>query len=75
MLKRHAQLYCDHVSSHRLFKEPMGSDRTRHTEIRHKNIQQLVDQNRLSVSWTQVIIYIYRCCRLDTIFLYLVGHP
>lgn len=44
-------LYCDNQAAHRLAKDPISSDRTKHIEIRHRKIQEFVDQSRMNVDW------------------------
>lgn len=44
-------LYCDNQSAQRLAKDPIASDRTKHIEMRHRKIQELVDKDRVCVDW------------------------
>lgn len=45
------QLYCDNQAAQRLAKDPIASDRTKHIELRHRKIQELVDQDKMGVDW------------------------
>lgn len=44
-------LYCDNNSTVALAKDPISSDRTKHIEVRHRKVQELVDTNDVEVKW------------------------
>ena len=45
------ELKCDNQSAELVARNPIASDRTRHIEIRHRKVQELVEQKRMTVSW------------------------
>lgn len=44
-------LLCDNNSTVTLAKDPIASDRTKHIEVRHRKVQQLVETKEVEVIW------------------------
>ena len=44
-------LLCDNQASERLAKNPIASDRTKHIEIKHRKIQEMVEHGKMEVEW------------------------
>jgi hypothetical protein len=44
-------VYCDNQTTVGLAKDPIASDRTKHIEIKHRKIQDLVEKGALRVQW------------------------
>jgi hypothetical protein len=44
-------LYCDNSSTVTLAKDPISSDRTKHIEVRHRKVQELVESKEVEVTW------------------------
>jgi hypothetical protein len=45
------QLICDNKSTVTLAKDPISSDRTKHIEVRHRKVQELVESKEIKVTW------------------------
>ena len=52
------QLYCDNSAATRLARDPIASDRTKHIEIRHRKIQELVEEGKMKVDWVSTKLQI-----------------
>jgi hypothetical protein len=48
---RTTQLICDNKSTVTLAKDPISSDRTKHIEVRHRKVQELVESKEIEVTW------------------------
>jgi hypothetical protein len=44
-------LFCDNNSTVFLATDPIASDRTKHIEVRHRKVQELVEQKEIQVNW------------------------
>jgi hypothetical protein len=44
-------LLCDNNSTVTLAKDPIASDRTKHIEVRHRKVQELVESKEVEVKW------------------------
>jgi hypothetical protein len=44
-------LYCDNEATTKLAKDPIASDRTKHIEIRHRKIQEFVEEGVMHIDW------------------------
>jgi hypothetical protein len=45
------QLLCDNKSTITLAKDPISSDRTKHIEVRHRKVQELVESREIEITW------------------------
>jgi hypothetical protein len=46
-----APLHCDNNSTVTLAKDPISSDRTKHIEVRHRRVQELVESKEIEIHW------------------------
>jgi hypothetical protein len=44
-------LYCDNEATVKLAKDPIASDRTKHIEIRHRKIQEFIEEGVMRIDW------------------------
>jgi hypothetical protein len=46
-----AKLYCDNQSTVTVAHNPIASDRSRHINVKHRKVQELIEHQVLSVEW------------------------
>jgi hypothetical protein len=46
-----ARLYCDNQSTVALAHNPLASDRSRHINVKHRKVQELIENQVMNVEW------------------------
>jgi transposase InsO family protein len=46
-----SRLCCDNEATIKLAKDPIASDRTKHIEVKHRKIQELVEEGHMQIQW------------------------
>jgi hypothetical protein len=53
-----ARLHCDNQSTVALAPNPLASDRSRHIDVKHRKVQELIENQVMNVEWISTTVQV-----------------